>query len=417
MTENLIERAELLIQQNRFAEAEQILSQLLSVEPDNPFVLARLGEVCLQLDKYERAMNLVDNAIAIAPDEDYFFFLKARILLQLDKYDAAEDNLKEATILDPSDAAYFALWASIKLARKKYQEAFDMSNHALALNPENVNALNVRSTSLLKLNRKEESFETIEGALKEDPNNPHTHTNYGWNLLEKGDPNKALEHFREALRIDPNYMLAQAGMAEALKAKHFVYRWFLKYAFWMGNMAAKFQWGFIIGFYFLVNFLERLAKNNELLATFLNPIVFILVLFAFSTWIIGPIANLFLRLNKYGRHLLDKEEIMSSNFVAVCVGVLLIGIIGYFLVGNNGWLALGGFGFTMMVPCSAMFQKTKNKNALPIYAAIMLVIGTLAVMGSFSSDKLFNAFTSIYLLGFIAFQWIVNMFAIDESNI
>src|SRR5690606_2150752 len=113
--------------------------------------------------------------------------------------------------------------------------------------------------ALIKLDRSEESFETIEGALREDPNNAFTHANYGWGLLEKGNHTKAMEHFKEALSHSPNLDYAQAGMLEAIKATNPIYRLFLKYAFWMGNMAAKFQWGFIIAFYILFRVIRSTA--------------------------------------------------------------------------------------------------------------------------------------------------------------
>ena len=318
MTEDhRLSKVEILIQQKKFVEAEKILSDLLTADSNNIYILTLLAEVNLQQDKFDKASNIIDNAIGLSPDSAYLFYIKSRIAIQQDSLSEAEKNISQAIELDPYEADYFALLANIKLSRKQFEEALESADQALEIDAENLLALNTRSTALNKLNRSEESFATIEGALREDPNNAFTHTNYGWGLLEKGDHKKALEHFKEALTNDPTFNYAQMGMLEALKATNPAYRLFLKYSFWMSNLTAKYQWGVIIGFYFGFKILKTIARHNENLQPYLMPLIGALALIAFSTWVIAPISNLFLRFNKYGQLLLDKKEKMSSNFVAV----------------------------------------------------------------------------------------------------
>lgn len=416
MTDQLLVRAQILLQQNKFEEAGKILGDILRQDPNNVHVLAMLSEVKLVSGKPKEAEDLIDTAIGLAPDVDTLYYIKARIAHRLDRYDDAENLLFQAVQLDPQDADYYAFWGAIKIERKQFENALEKADKALELDAENVMALNVRSTALLKLDRKEDSFRTIEGALAEDPNNAYTHSNYGWGLLEKGDHNKALEHFREALRNDPNFRYAQAGMMEALKARYWFYRVFLKYVFWMSNLTEKYQWGVILGFYFGSRILSSIARNNPALEPWLNPILILLALIAFSTWVMTPLSNLFLRLNKFGKHLLDKEEIQSSNFVGASLLVFLAGVAGYLLTKNDPWLVVAGVGFAMMVPFSAMFTPAKY-NSLTIYAGAMAVIGALAIFTSFSTGELESGYLTFFLIGFIAFQWIVNFVKIKRGNV
>jgi tetratricopeptide (TPR) repeat protein len=417
MTEAILQRAELLINQQRYEEAERVLSELLANEPDNIQVLATLSDVKLQLDKDEDARELIDSAIGIAPDVAYLYYIKAKVSVHLKRYDESEQLLQQAISLDPSDADYFSYCGFIKLARKQYEPALQLANKALEFDPENILALNTRSSALLKLNRVDESFATIDGALREDPGNTYTHANYGWNLLEKGDHNKALEHFKEALRNNPGNQFAQAGMMEALKARFMIYRWFLKYSFWMGNLAEKYQWAVLIGFFFGSKLLRNLARSNEALQPYLNPLIGLLALIAISTWVITPLSNLFLRMNSYGKHLLDKKEMQSSNFVGASLIVMFIGIAGYAVQQTDPWVAVAVFGFSMMVPLSSMFAPSKFKNAMVYYAGGLALAGTLAILLSFLTGELFNLFTIVYLFGFIAFQWIANFLVIRTTNL
>ena len=416
MNDKIFSRAQILMQQNRFAEAKDELSSLLASDPNNPLVLGMYAEVMIALGEHNAAMETIDRAIGIAPDGAWLFYIKSRIFVLKGKYDDSEKMIQMAIDLDSSDADFFSLWASIKLARKKFQEALDLANQALDLDAENINALNTRSTALMKLNRKEESFSTIEGALQEDPNNAYTHANYGWSLLEKGDPKKALEHFKEALKNDPSLDMAKAGMMEALKAKYFVYKLFLQYAFFMGKLSAKYQWGIILGLYFLVKLLNMAARENPSLQPFIYPIIGLYSLFAISSWIITPISNLFLRLNPYGRHLLTREQTLSSNYVGISAGISIVGFLGYVATQNLGFLSLGISGLIMMMPFSVMFAPAKYKWAVKAYVWGLVFFGFVANFGAFAYGEIVNTFSLVFFVGIIAFQWIANFLLIRGDN-
>ncbi|MDB5256146.1 MAG: Tetratricopeptide 2 repeat-containing protein [Chitinophagaceae bacterium] len=416
MPDQLIQRAELLIQQHKFQEAEKVLADLLSQYPTDIRVLALMAEVQLQQDKTDEAETLINSAIGLSPDIGYLYYLKSRVAINRKKYDDAEKDLKEAISIEPTDADFYALLASIKLMRKNYDAALETANTALEHDPENISALNTRSTALLKLDRHEESHQTIEGALREDPNNAHTHANYGWNLLERGDHTKALKHFSEALKNDPNSEYAQIGMAEALKARYIAYRWFLKYSFWISNLTAKYQWVVFIGFIVGFRLLRVLASNSPSLSPYLTPLIIVIAFVAFSTWVITPISNLFLRFNKYGKHLLSPKEILSSNLVGISAFVFIAGVLTYFITQNVQWLAPAALGFSMMLPLGVVFDETKYKYALPAYTLALGLIGTLAVYRAMTGPELFSNASLIYVLGITAFQWVYNYMMIKESN-
>lgn len=415
--QDLITRAHMLLQQNRPDEAAEVLTRLLSDNPNDPEILSLLGQVSLQTNKHAEARRLIERAISITPEDDHLHYLRTHTLVHQDKYDEAEKSIKEAINLNPTVAEYFGMFATIKLDRKKYEDGLELANRGLELDAENVLSVNARGRALLKLNRKEESFDTLEGALRNDPNNAYTHASFGWSELEKGDHKKALKHFRESLKNDPSFSYAQAGMIQALKAKFFLYRWFLSYTFWMSNMTARYQWAVILGFYFGFRFLRSIANNNPDLAPILNPVLILLTIVALSTWIATPISNLFLRLNVYGKHLLSDKEKLSSNLVGMCVLISLAGVISLGFVEQNLSLVIIFYGLGMMIPCSVLFQATKQKYVFPIYAAAMAVVGMLGIFETFQTGELYGQYAVFFLLGFIAFQWMANYFLIKEDNL
>ncbi|HOX83629.1 MAG TPA: tetratricopeptide repeat protein, partial [Chryseolinea sp.] len=68
MTENVIGRAEVLIQQQKYAEAEKLLRDVLSTDPNDVYVLTLLSEINLQLNKIEMATMLINSALSLSPD-------------------------------------------------------------------------------------------------------------------------------------------------------------------------------------------------------------------------------------------------------------------------------------------------------------------------------------------------------------
>jgi tetratricopeptide (TPR) repeat protein len=416
MSDQAFQRVELLLQQERYEDAEGILQDLLKNDPDDAVVLSFLAEVKLQADDYLTAHHFIDQSLGITPNNPALHHLKARILIQENRFKEAIDFIEEAIQLDPEDADYHALKALILLQQKKFQESLDAADQALELDAENLLALNMRTSALQKLDRKEDAFITIEGALKEDPNNSFTHANYGWNLLETGDHKKALEHFKQSLQQNPGNEYAQQGMIQAIKAGNLIYRLFLKYSFFMANLTSKYQWGVIIGFFVGVRLLRGLAASNEAMRPFLIPLIILLSLVAFSTWIITPVSNLLFRLHPYGKYMLDKQEIKSANLVGISLLLAVIGFGGYLATNQAGWLVLGFLGLTLTMPLGNMFASSTNKWVLQWYPLAMALVGALAVYDSFSTNELFTTYSSIYLIGLFAYQWIANALIIREGN-
>jgi tetratricopeptide (TPR) repeat protein len=235
--------------------------------------------------------------------------------------------------------------------------------------------------ALVKLGRKEEAGHTIDVALTRDPDNAVTHANMGWALLESGDPEKALHHFQEALRIDPTSEWARSGIVEAMKARHIIYRWMLGYFLWMMRFSPKVQMALLFGIVIGNSVLANLAEKIPLLRPLKVPIIVCYLLFVLMTWIAQPLFNLILRLNRFGRLALSREQIVESNWLGgylICSFVLLI--LGVVLsLGSrelNDFLDVAIHALLVLalsIPLCGTF------NSRPGWPKILLVVGTIAL--------------------------------------
>lgn len=414
MNRDVLQKVEILIQQEKYREARRILEDLLPQSPDDGFIYMALAEVYQNLKEYDKALELINTAIGLEPESGDAYQRKANILLSMDRFKEADDVLDRAIELSPWDADNYGLRALIMAANLQFEGALYWADKALEADPKNLLGLNIRSTSLMKLKRQEESFQTIENALEEDPDNPYTHANHGWNLLERGDHQKALIHFREALRLDPDMEYARDGMADALQSKYWPYRMFMKYAFWMGNLTEKYKWGVIIGLYLALNALSNLAERNETLRPYLYPVVVAITIWAFSTWITRPLSNLTLRFHPFGKYLLNDRGKMATNFVGLSLLLCLVGGLGYLISDHFGWATLGGFGLTMMLPLGSMLTRQSN-YILPVYTGVLAILGLWAVVVAFSANEMWSTVALVYIGGVFVYQWVAN-FVIMRSN-
>ncbi|HZY81638.1 MAG TPA: tetratricopeptide repeat protein [Cyclobacteriaceae bacterium] len=409
MTDQIIQRATLLIEHKRFEEAERELRILLASDPNHPYALALLGLSKTELGKHDEAVGYLKQALGQQPDNSYFLYLLGLVQLRKDNIKEAEKYLLSAISYDPHNANYFGTVALIKLQETQWEDALTYANRGLQVDPENLVCLNARSTALLKLDRKEESYETIKEALHNDPHNSYTHANLGWGLLERGDYQKALESFREALKLDPENEHAKAGLVEALKARYWFYRVFLKYSFWMSNMSSKYQWFFILGLWFGVRLLNGLSKSNPGLEPFVTPIIYLYMAFALSTWILEPISNLFLRLNVYGRYALNEEQMKASTFTGIGFAITILGLIGLLFTSTGTFVYMAFYGVGVMVLCSAMFKPSvKSKRMIAMALAIGLcLVGFLFLLIEFGGGNA-GLLLSIFLIGTVAYQFVIN---------
>lgn len=402
-------RAALLYQQHRYADTERELLELLAGEASNTDALHLLAATYLAQQRIAEARTAAGQVLAIAPGNSDAHSLLARIELVDDSPSKAETHARQAITMEPGESAHYGILALVMLRLREPEAALAAADQGLALDPEDLQCLNMRTEALARLGRKEEADHTIQETLRLDPENPYTHSNTGWAMLRQGEHHKALEHFRESLRRDPTNDHAKAGMVEALKARYTIYRLFLRYMFWVGSMKQGAQWALIIGIYFGQRMLGSLT-GIPWLAPFIWPVLILMVLFVLSTWVMVPLSNLLLRLNKYGRYALDREETISSYFTAAALSIAVVGGIAFLAGGPMGFLAMCLFGLVMMIPLASMLGGRKRSKTLLIAAAgFVALLGIVGVWSVFRTGDVMDPIMRTFFYANLGYQILANV--------
>jgi tetratricopeptide (TPR) repeat protein len=417
-----LQRALLLYDQSRHAMAEAELRQALAADPHEFFAHALLGLCLAKREQFTEATEEARQAIHLSPDSAFAHYALASILHDRNHNPDALLAINEALRLDASEANFFALLSAIHISEKHWTDALAAAEQGLQLNSEHVSCTNLRAIALVKLGRKEEAGATIAAALAKDPDNSVTHANQGWTLLQRGKPKEALEHFREALRLDPENEWARNGIIEALKARHFIYAFMLRYFFWMSRLSRRAQWGVILAGYFGNRVLASIAVASPALAPWLLPLRILYVIFVLLTWTADPLFNLMLRLNRFGRLALSREQIVASNWIGTCLLLALLSLAGCLVYSFDSPFVLAAlvFGF-LVIPLAGTFRCTLGwpRKAMAAYTGGMAAVGLAALLWFFADAYAHpNAksppspaivLMGLFFLGAIGSAWVANI--------
>ena len=415
-----LERAILLFQQSRYELAENELRQSLAAEPHDGYPHALIALCLAEREKFADATTEAQQAVQLSPDMPFVHYALAVIWNKRNYDKEALAAINEALRLDSSDPDYFALLAKIHLNESRWPQALDAAEHGLRLDAENVDCNNLRAIALVKLGRKSEAGATIDAALRRNPDNAVTHANQGWTLLERNQPKEALEHFREALRLDPQNEWARRGIIEALKARNFIYALMLRYFLFMAKFSRKGQWGIIAGAYFGNQLLRALAAANPDWAPWILPIRILYAVFALMTWIASPLFNLLLRLNRFRRMVLSRDQITASNWIGIVLLLALLSLIGSLVFGfNTPWIMTALIFGLLLLPVAGTFRCPVGspRTIMAVYTIATAVCGLIAIALFFWADHqqddstrgTASLFLMLSLLGAVASSWIVNI--------
>ncbi len=417
------DRAWVLIEQCRPELAEQEARRGLAESPDDGRGHALLALSLAQQEKLKEATAAVETAIHSAPDEPFPHHIRAAILHERNRPEEALEAVNEAIRLDPDNAYHYGLLGQIRLQQRQWPLALNAAEEGLRLDPEHVQCANVRAVALVSLGRRLEAAQTLDAALARDPEDATTHANRGWSLLHEGRHREALESFREALRLDPENEWARRGIVEALKAKNIVYGLMLRYFLWMGRLSSRARWGLILGGYFGAKILRGVARVQPALSPVITPLLILYLVFVFLTWTASPLFNLLLRLNRFGRLALSREQIVASNWVG---GSLLLAIV-FFVLGfvlNSGGALMASLIFGLLsMPLAGTFDCSRGwpRTIMALYTGLMAMAGLGAVAlgggsGLFGSEASSTALRGlggnlavVFGISFLASPWVANV--------
>ena len=414
-----LKRGILLHEQGRSKEAVGELLLALANDPSEGTALYYLIECFLDLQKYDDAEKHARELIALKPDHSIAYYSLARVLRRRNRLEEARSAINRAILLDPEDADNFGMKGAIELSDSQWKEALSAADTGLEIDPENHLCINVRARALVQSNDVEKASEALQDALSQRPESAYLHANQGWVLLRKGLPDDARIHFREALRLDPEDEYARSGLLEAIKAKNFVYRWVLKYVFFVGSLTQNQKWYLVVGLYILAKVLRSLGKTYPSFQPYVTPFTMAYMVFAVVTWIAYPLSNLFLFLHPTGRLCLSRDDRRGAMLLAaIFLMAIVAGALGL-VTGSRQLMIVGSLYIGLAsLPASAVFQLPEGWPRYTLLAIVCMALLT-AVFVAVPLDWIFanppDAITKTQLFAYNSFGILIFLITIATN--
>ncbi len=279
-----LERAQMLIEGERWEQALAELQKALVAEPESPLARHLSGICYLYMGEYEKAKHEEKLALELYPDFDDAYWILANIALQQEKYSEGLKAIKVALEMDPSDAEYYVTKASLLLDSNKFQAALDATDEALKLEPENESAGGIRTLALSSLGRHDEAEIQAQNVMKSAPDDPLSWYQKGAQLFAQKRLDESRHALLESLRLDPENAEAEMMLMKVMSAQKGFFALFWRWTLFLLQYPPTTQRVIIIGLFLFTRIIRGIGQSNPKLAPITIPITVIWVLFCIYTW-------------------------------------------------------------------------------------------------------------------------------------
>ena len=169
--QNLLHRALIATQDNRFADAHSALDQVLKLNPKSSLALRQLGEVELQTADYEQAAAHLKQAREVAPDDPAVGFLLGKARQKMKDFEARA-VLEECLKTNPNEPAARLLLGGIYLDLKNPTAAADQFEAVLLVQPTDVEAQLGLAKAQIAQSKFTEAASGLQDLAKSQAQNP-----------------------------------------------------------------------------------------------------------------------------------------------------------------------------------------------------------------------------------------------------
>jgi Tfp pilus assembly protein PilF len=197
--------AQVLLRDNRPAEAEKAFRECLKDDPKNPEVLDGLGVSLLMQARYKDSLAPFDKAVAIAPDNGAFRNNRGVALMELGQFKAAQDDFGVAAASQNPDDRLSATINTGRLYQRQgdYAEAESQFSAAIARDPKTYAAFTGRAVARESAGNLEGAAEDLLNAVKLDPANADANLRLGMVLISMHKPDLGKRYLQRAVELDP----------------------------------------------------------------------------------------------------------------------------------------------------------------------------------------------------------------------
>ena len=195
---------EMLLQQRRLDRAAEAFQKSATIDPENVVAHVGLGNVQLRRERYQEAKTSFTRAIEIEPDSPFVYVDRSRALVRLYELDAAHRDLDRAIDLEPDFAWNYVDRGRLRAEMGQFDDSIEDFNRAIESLPDVFLLYVYRARVLDRVGRRGAAIEDFETALAMNPEYYPALAPLGTLYYIENRWGEAAQAFRDAYRHNRN---------------------------------------------------------------------------------------------------------------------------------------------------------------------------------------------------------------------
>jgi predicted O-linked N-acetylglucosamine transferase (SPINDLY family) len=207
-----------LHQMGQHPQAEQLLRQVLALDPNHGGALHLLGAMAYQSGRFLAAADCFRRAVVSNPTHAVFQSSLGAAYQELGRLDEAAACHQQALRLNPNDSLALNNVGITLAAQGKHAEAEAVFRKVLAAAPEDAEVLCNLAGALNGQERHEEAIAVSRQALRLQPKLAQAHHNLGNSLRATSQLEDAIAAYQQAVRLWPGFAAGHNNLGQAWQA-------------------------------------------------------------------------------------------------------------------------------------------------------------------------------------------------------
>lgn len=210
---------EVLLRQNKKAEAAEMNNQILKENPKDPDAKSLAANFLMDQGDINAALTQLQAVVTSSPDNATAHYLLGRAFMvsgRPDGAEAARQQFEQSISLQQNQILPRLGLAQLQVAHSQYEAALDSVAEILKRDPNNLNAKLIQSQALVGMKKYGESDSLLGAILKGNPNNPDVYFQNGMAQLAQNKPKDAEKSFARAYELNPHNSQSLLGVVNAL---------------------------------------------------------------------------------------------------------------------------------------------------------------------------------------------------------
>jgi tetratricopeptide (TPR) repeat protein len=201
--------------QEHYSNAIAYYRRAMRLRPAMPGLRLNLGLALFKAGQNEQAIEILSPLLTAQPDDQRLTILIGMAHNGLGEYPAAVDYLRQASVRDPDNLQLLLALGHNCLSAKQFQCVVDMYHRILALNAESAEADMLGGEALDEMKDTIGATQEFRAAVRANPNEPNVHFGLGYLLWTQRQFEEAAQEFHAELDNDPDHFEATLYLADA----------------------------------------------------------------------------------------------------------------------------------------------------------------------------------------------------------